>query len=197
MIWVQHRVVTRSELKEVPSTFGVEIDVRSHPDGWLYLAHDPFEIGERLENFLQEFRHELLIVNVKEDGLEAKCATVLQSFGIRDFFFLDQSIPAIVRGDRDYARHSSGRLSEFEPTEALASLSPFIGWAWVDSFSPSSGWQRRAQFAKERGLKVCVASPELHGKEKREHIATYKREIHEIPHYVDAVCTKFPGDWQT
>lgn len=197
MIRVQHRVMTRSGLEVVPKSFGVEIDVRSHPDGWLYLSHDPFETGERLENFLESFSHELLIVNVKEDGLEAKCASMLESFGIQDFFFLDQNIPAILRGDRNYARHFSSRVSEFEPTEGLALLAPFIGWAWVDSFSPNSEWRRNAVFAKELGLRVCVASPELHGIQNSAHISTYKKEILEILDHVDAVCTKFPSEWRT
>ena len=52
MILIKHRVNSISKLKNTPSNFGVEIDIRSEKKR-LYLNHNPFGEGELLENWIK------------------------------------------------------------------------------------------------------------------------------------------------
>src|SRR5687768_4612073 len=99
MILVHHRRNTRALLAESPSEYGIEMDVRSFGEE-LVVHHDPFVRGERFTDWLEGYRHGLLIVNVKEEGLEERVERELDRFGIRDFFYLDQSFPFLLRTAR-------------------------------------------------------------------------------------------------
>ena len=70
MIIIKHRVNSSKELKQLDKNFGVEIDLRSN-DKDVYLHHDPF----KRESYLKmdkNFNHKLIVLNVKEEGLEKK-----------------------------------------------------------------------------------------------------------------------------
>jgi len=92
MLIIEHRKNSSAELVAVPTSNGVEIDVRSNQEG-LYLSHDPYDAGESFHNWLKSYRHELIVVNVKEEGLENSCLSLLEDAGVSNFFFLDQSTP--------------------------------------------------------------------------------------------------------
>lgn len=51
--YIAHRVNTSSELLDIPSEYGVEIDLRDSCDGSLYLSHDPFVQGIIIENSIE------------------------------------------------------------------------------------------------------------------------------------------------
>ena len=57
---VIHRVNTVAGLLELPSEFGVELDVRS-AGGELILHHDPHQGGERFADYLEYYRHGLMV----------------------------------------------------------------------------------------------------------------------------------------
>ena len=61
---VIHRVNTLAKLQSVPVQFGCEIDIRA-AGSELVLHHEPFMDGILLTNFLENYRHGLLILNVK------------------------------------------------------------------------------------------------------------------------------------
>ena len=63
-----HRKNTVKELIKTPNKYGVEIDVRSYKNK-IILNHEPLRNGEIFENWLKNFNHQFLIVNVKEEGL--------------------------------------------------------------------------------------------------------------------------------
>ena len=69
MIIVKHRVNTINEIKKINKEFGVEIDLRSNKSR-IYLHHDPFKKGEDFSKWLKFYNHKLLVLNVKEEGLE-------------------------------------------------------------------------------------------------------------------------------
>ena len=64
-----HRVNTLNELKDIHPRYGVEIDIRSHASD-LVLNHEPFSRGDRLIDYLDEYKHGTLILNIKESGIE-------------------------------------------------------------------------------------------------------------------------------
>ena len=87
MIIIKHRVNTSKELKKVDKDFGVEIDLRSN-NKTIYLHHDPFKKGELFSNWVKNFNHKLVVLNVKEEGLEKKILKILRRNKVRNFFFM-------------------------------------------------------------------------------------------------------------
>ena len=77
MIIVKHRVNTSKELKKTSPKFGIEIDLRSDKNQ-IYLHHDPFKKGEIFSRWIKNFKHKLIVLNVKEEGLEKKNFTYPQ-----------------------------------------------------------------------------------------------------------------------
>ena len=101
-IFVRHRVNTIAEVASLGAEWGAEIDLRSDVrSGSLHLSHDPFKPGDGFEPWLEAYRKRgcsgALIVNTKEDGLETSAAELLNRFQIKNYFFLDTTIPTLVR----------------------------------------------------------------------------------------------------
>ena len=79
---IKHRQNSRFDHVNKKIISGVEIDVRIHNSN-IILSHDPFQNGIRLEEWVKDYDLELLIVNVKEEGLEK--------------FFLEDEVMPIYR----------------------------------------------------------------------------------------------------
>ena len=66
---IVHRVNTIKSLKSVDTDLGCEIDIRT--DGsQLILNHDPFKKGDNFIDYLDEYQHGTLVLNIKETGIE-------------------------------------------------------------------------------------------------------------------------------
>mgnify|MGYP001406597621 FL=1 len=87
MIIIKHRVNSIIKLKNTPKNFGVEIDLRSDLNN-IFLNHDPFKKGELFEKWIKFFKHKLIILNVKEEGLEPKILSILKKNKVKNFFFM-------------------------------------------------------------------------------------------------------------
>ena len=74
---IAHRINTVKELRVVPEDYGTEIDVRAFGNE-LILNHEPFETGERLEEYLDEYKHGTLVLNIKEAGIEDKVISLVK-----------------------------------------------------------------------------------------------------------------------
>jgi hypothetical protein len=195
MLIVQHRVNSSAALAATPTEFGVELDIRSDASG-LYLAHDPFISGERFETFLDAYSHQLLVLNVKEEGLEDRVEEMLGQRGISSYFFLDQSLPFLIkRGLKGHVRQAA-RISEYEPLDSVRKISNFCEWAWVDCFNePILDWDSMAEI-QSLGLKVCLVSPELHGAQRVHEAANLAQQVKASGLTIEAVCTKLPDVWR-
>jgi hypothetical protein len=194
MLVVQHRVNNSQTLASIPIELGVEIDIRSDQKG-LYLSHDPFAAGERLEDFLKDYRHNLLVLNVKEEGLETEVERHLDQNGITNYFFLDQSLPFLVkRGIKGLTRQAA-RISEYESFESLELIAKFCEWAWVDFFHEPMLDKDLLSMIRGQGLKICLVSPELHSLDRRSDAQILAEQLRRSGTSIDAVCTKFPEMW--
>ena len=69
MILIKHRVNNSKELKKIDNNYGIEIDLRSK-NKTIYLHHDPYKNGELFSKWIKYYNHKLLVLNVKEEGLE-------------------------------------------------------------------------------------------------------------------------------
>jgi hypothetical protein len=193
MILIRHRINSINELLNIHSDYGVEIDLRSLGQE-LILEHDPFKNGTKFSEWLKHYHHKYLIVNLKEDGLETKAINILNGFGIRNFFFLDQSFPSLYKISRITPEFCSARVSDFEPICSALSLKP--GWIWFDSHSGDWEYLRDAFLALEnQNIKTCLVSPELQRVDSEIELVNLKTIIKEMSINFDAVCTKFPEIW--
>jgi hypothetical protein len=195
MIIVRHRRNTIEQLRETAVEFGVEVDIRSYGER-LVIHHDPFVDGEDFEAWLAEYRHGVLILNVKEEGLEDRLIALMRARGIEDYFFLDQSFPFLIRSARRGESRCAVRVSEFESIDTALSLAGQVRWVWVDCFTrfPLDGEQ--AARLQAAGFKLCLVSPELQGRDAATEIPALRALLAERGIVADAVCTKETALWR-
>ena len=115
-LFIQHRVNSIDELKEVSHHYGVETDIRIYKDK-IILNHEPFEDGVSFDSFLEHYNHKFLIINTKCDGAEKQILEKLEEKSIKDFFFLDSSIPTTINLVESGIRNIATRYSKYEPIE--------------------------------------------------------------------------------
>ena len=193
---IAHRRNTVAELEATPTHLGVEVDLRSFGDR-LVIHHDPFVDGEDFTRWIAAYRHGTLILNVKEEGLEARLIDVMERHDIADWFFLDQSFPFLVKWSRSGERRCAVRVSEFETIDTAMTLAGRIDWVWVDCFTrfPIDGGE--AARLQGAGFKLCLVSPELQGRPAEEQISAMRALLASEGIEPDAVCTKRPDLWSS
>jgi hypothetical protein len=195
---VRHRINSLEDLSIIEKSFGIEVDVRSK-NGELVMAHDPFSDSHTLfHDWLESYDHNLLIVNLKEEGLELKIITQLNASGVSNYFFLDQSFPFLIKLIHKVHYKTSIRYSDIESIHTIENLlknnDGKPNWVWIDSFSGNWEHLRNLSQLKQFGFKLCLASPELHGR-------SLDSEIDQITGFcnvneLDAVCTKLQKNWE-
>jgi glycerophosphoryl diester phosphodiesterase len=174
--------------------FGTELDVRDY-GGRLVVSHDPADSSSLdFESFLKIYCYydkELYIaINVKADGLQPLLLGMLRVFDINNYFVFDMSIPDAL-GYLKCRMKTFTRESEFEINPAYYEQAEGI---WMDEFNGHWITSERINYHLNNGKKVCIVSPELHG---RPHLPAWKD--YRLP--VDAswvddlmLCTDFPEE---
>lgn len=191
---VHHRINEAEQLLNVPLHEGVEIDVRIH-NSQLIVAHDPFQDGQSLSHWLRAYNHQLLILNVKEEGLEPHILNILADNNIDNFLFLDQGLPSLVKYHTKIKQRSLFRLSEFESIESVVSSQDLFSWVWVDYFTYSPLTHDIYGILASLNKKICIVSPELQGFSSD--VATdYRNSLNQQNISWDAACTKIPETWR-
>ncbi len=181
---VAHRLNRRAQLEQLPPHYGAEIDLRAE-GGELILNHDPFRGGELFSQWLEGYHHGLLVLNIKEAGIESEVIRMVEARGIRRFFLLDVEFPYIHRATRQGERRIAMRYSE---EESIATVERYAGraeWAWIDTISrlplDPDTVQRLAPF------KTCLVCPERWG--RPEDIHAYAASMRALAFWPDAVMT--------
>ena len=188
MKFYAHRINTINELSKISSSDGVEIDLRAYKDE-IILAHDPFMMGESFENFLEHYGHSGLILNVKSERIEFKVLELLKKYQIKDYFFLDSSIPmSNLLFNKAGETNIAVRFSELEPLEGILPFAHKAKWVWVDCFTKFILTKEIEEKIHELGFKICLVSPELQGRE--EDIEKYVKTVNANGLCIDAICTK-------
>lgn len=129
---VIHRVNTIKELKKIPHKFGCEIDIRANGSD-LVLNHDPFVAGENFIDYIDEYKHGLLILNIKEAGIEQSVLSEIRKRNIENFFLLDVEFPYLYRASRQGEQAIAVRYSEDEPIELVNKYNNMVDWVWIDT----------------------------------------------------------------
>jgi len=185
-----HRINTIEEIQKTPINFGVEIDLRCEGTD-IILNHDPFMKGPKFETFLKYYSHNGLILNCKAEGMEQEILKLLEKFNISKFFFLDLSIPFLVKTYHSGCKKIAVRFSEYEPKEFIEKFKNKCDWVWVDSFTGNYFDEGDLKYLS-KFFKICLVSPELRGFNINT-IDALKFKYQNIK--IDSVCTKNPQLW--
>ncbi len=188
MEYIAHRVNTVRELKQLPDRYGVELDLRDRLDGSIYIQHNPFEAGEDFEEYLKEYHHGTMILNIKSERIEMKALEMLKRYGIEDYFFLDSTFPMIMLLSGQGIRNIALRVSEMEGLDTVRNMAGKVEWVWIDCFTKISIGKKEYDEIKRLGYKLCFVSPELEGRD--ECLEEYAGRLREEGMVMDAVCTK-------
>ena len=192
MILIKHRVNNSKELKRLDNKYGVEIDLRSKNKS-IYLHHDPYIKGELFSRWIKNYNHKLLVLNVKEEGLEGQILKVLNKNKIKNYFFHDQTFSTVLK-TMNYTKVSV-RYSEYEGLKNINKLFNKIKWLWVDNFTKISLDKKFYFFLKKQKVKICIVSPELVKKDRIKEIEIIISKFKKNDIKIDAICTKHPEIW--
>ena len=195
MLYIAHRINDINQLKQTPSEMGVEIDIRSNGQD-LILQHDPFTAGTKFYDWLKCYKHQLIILNIKEEGLEERILSYLNEFNIKNYFFLDQSFPFIVKSARQGQKQSAVRVSEYESIKTVKNLARQVNWVWIDYFTKFSLDPFEINELKQLDFKLCMVSPELQGYDPEIEISKLANLFNSSQIQLDAICTKRPDLWK-
>ena len=187
MEYIAHRVNTIEELKQIPNEYGVELDLRDFGDR-LILQHDPFKDGEDFEEYLKNYNHGTMILNIKSERIEHKVLELIQKYNIKKYFFLDSSFPMIYLLSKTGEKNIALRFSEFEGIDTILSMTGKVEWIWVDCFSKLPINYEIYKLLKNNGFKFCLVSPELQG--QNEKLEFYKQYLQDESIVFDSICTK-------
>ena len=187
MYFIAHRVNTIKDLLNTPNKYGVEIDLRDYQDK-IILQHDPFKEGECFEEYLKNYNHGTMILNIKSEGIEPAVLKLIKKYNIRDYFFLDCSFPMInlltSKGEKNIAL----RFSEFEGMDTIRFMSQKVNWIWIDCFSKLPVVPENYKTLKILNYKLCLVSPELQNQDLK--LELYKNYLQKKDIIFDAICTK-------
>ena len=195
MFYIAHRINEIEQLKKIPKNIGVEVDIRSM-NGNLILQHDPFKMGEFFHDWLKFYEHAIIILNIKEEGLENKIIDLINKFKIKNYFFLDQSFPFLIKSAMAGQKKSAVRVSEFECINTAKNLANKVNWVWIDYFTSFPLLRNEVEELKKLGFKLCLVSPELQGFDPKIQIPKLAEFFHKSNIQLDAICTKSVGIWQ-
>jgi hypothetical protein len=182
---VAHRVNTVAELRQLPRNYGAEIDVRAWRNE-LVLHHDPFHEGERFDDYLAEYEHGLLVVNIKETGIEARALEALRQRGIADCFLLDVEFPYLYKASKKGERAMAVRYSEVEGLDTVKQFEGVVDWTWID-VNTSLPLDANSTGVLSR-FRSCLVSPDLWG--RPQDIPIYLQRMKELAFQPDAVVAK-------
>ena len=151
----------------VLNSFGIETDVRDF-DNNIVISHDPpGKNSLRFEAVLELFQNNdrrcdpYLALNIKSDGIGENIKENIKKYQINNYFCFDMSIPQLLLYQK-LGLKTFTRISDIELKPVLYEQAEGI---WLDELQ--STWLESSELIEEHisnGKKVCVVSPELHGR---------------------------------
>jgi len=189
--FINHRINNSEALNKLYNSFGVEIDLR-YKNKEIIFTENKFSSGEIFEEYLKKFNLNFLILNIKSEGIEEEVLRLVKKYRVPDYFFLDTSIPFMVKYINKGWTKFAVRYSEYEPLELALRFKRKVDWVWVDCFNylPLS---EKTYLELKKYFKICLVSPELQGL-PLSMIEDFKEQIKNFQ--IDAVCTKRSDLWE-
>ena len=180
-----HRINTLKRLRKIPKEYGTEIDIRAFGSD-LILNHDPFQSGERFEDYLDEYHHGTLILNIKEAGIENEVLRLVRLRPqINSFFLLDVEFPYLYRASRNGERSIAVRFSEDESIETVKKYVNKVDWVWIDTNTQLPLDKQNIPVLNQ--FKKCLVCPEMFG--RKSDIDNYKQLMNCLDFNIEAIMT--------
>ena len=180
-----HRVNTINELKEIPKEYGTEIDIRAC-DSNLILNHEPFQSGDLFADYLDEYTHGTLILNIKEAGIEDDVLRQVRlHHQIKSYFLLDVEFPYLYRASRNGESSIAVRFSEDESIETVEKYVDMVDWVWIDTNTKLPLDEKNITIINK--FNKCLVCPERWGRHLD--IEKYKKIMNDLNFNLDAVMT--------
>ena len=188
-----HRVNKIKELKKIPNNYGVEVDVRSFGKK-LILNHEHGANGEDFKKYLKNFKHSILIANIKEAGIENRVIKLIKKFKIKNYFLLDVEFPFLYKASKHGEKNISIRFSEKESIETVKSFINRVNYVWIDTFTKFPVNKKNIRILNK--FHKCLVSPDRWKRPKD--IKMYKKIISGQKIKIDSVMTskKYVNEWE-
>jgi hypothetical protein len=181
---ILHRINNINVLNKIPARYGVEIDIRAYKDK-LILNHEPLLKGDYFDDYLDNFKHNFIIANIKEAGIEDEVILKLNRKKIKNFFLLDVEFPYIYKAIKKNFKKIAIRFSEFESIETLKNFKNKLDWVWIDTFNKFPINNKNIELLNH--FKKCIVCPERWG--RKTDITKYKTLIKKNNYKIDSVMT--------
>ena len=190
---IAHRINLISELNNIPVKYGCEIDIRSQ-GSQLILNHEPYFSGDKLIDYLDNYKHGLLILNIKEAGIEDDVLKLVRDREIPSFFLLDIEFPYLYKASRSGERAMAVRFSEDEPIELVQKYNSLVDWVWIDTNTMLPLNEENIKYLSE--MQSCIVCPERWG--RPEDIISYRQKMNLLRFKPNAVMTnvKYFNLWE-
>jgi hypothetical protein len=147
------------------SGFGTELDIRDYC-GKLVVSHDvpnssSIEFSKILDLYVKYNKKLCLAINIKSDGLQGLLLDLLKEYQVENYFVFDMSVPDALLYLKNKFKTFT-RESEFETEPSFYNNAEGI---WMDEFHEPWISSQKIQYHLSNLKKVCIVSPELHGRE--------------------------------
>ena len=158
-----HRVNKIKDLKKISSNFGVEIDIRANGSN-LILNHEPFNPGDLLKNYLENYKHKTLVLNLKEAGIEKEVLSLVEKYSIKSYFLLDVEMPYMFSATKKGQKNIAVRFSEYEDINSTKYFNGKLNWVWIDTVTKLPINKKNMNILSK--FKSCIVCPERWGRKK-------------------------------
>jgi hypothetical protein len=149
--------------------FGIETDIRDY-QGALVVSHDVPKPGQQLlsfDSFLEMYmqnkdKHAVLAINIKADGLHELLQGAIRKHNLQSYFVFDMSFPGLFFSYRKSGLTFYTSLNDYIQKPILHNEAAGI---WLDAYEDTWFNMTDVELYLADGKKVCIVSPELHGRE--------------------------------
>jgi glycerophosphoryl diester phosphodiesterase len=176
--------------------YGIETDLRDLA-GEVVISHDcptdeaVFTFSELLDLYKKFGQSLKLALNVKSDGLQNKCKSLLEKkeIDLKNVFFFDMSVPDGLQ----YLKYNLPCFTRYSDEETKPAFLDRALGIWVDGFQKDCTDECILTRLLEIGLPLCFVSPELH---HRDHLDVWTKWHSLLGHKTKQhmICTDFPDD---
>ena len=181
---IVHRINKIKELKKISNNYGIEIDIRT--DGSkLILNHDPFKRGDRFIDYIENYKHKTLVLNIKEDGIENEVLNIVRSFSVKSFFLLDVEMPYMYSATKKGQKNIAVRFSEYEDIAIAKQFKNKLNWIWIDTATKLPINKKNLNIIKN--FKSCLVCPERWN--RKNDIINYKKKLKMLNFSPNAIMT--------
>ena len=180
MEYIVHKVNTEEKLSQIPTKYGIELDLRIR-NNKLVLCHEHSDCNTEFEKFLQNYNHKILVANIKDSGIEDIVIETLKRNKIENFFLLDIEFPYLIKNYEVKGKYLSTRFSEFEDIKTSSNLVNKVDWIWIDTFNKLPIDNQNLEVIKK--FKSCLVSPSRWGRSNE--IDKVIKELKDLKYFPD------------